>query len=167
MPEDYVGCAWSWGVTIHTWAAKFRRCDHPAWSGAFLSSPPASSPSGQSSGCPYMCMSNVDAKWDFAEILIDSWALPFCTTAITSSGPCLWECISPWQRSGAWVLSALNVTFLLLPNTGWVSGSAAQPCVCTPGCLPAHCDLALKRIHDSGKHFCLGSPLFLSGSSCS
>lgn len=51
-----------------------------------------------------MCMSNVGAKWDFVEILIDSWALPFCTTAVTSSGLCLWECICPRPRSGACVL---------------------------------------------------------------
>lgn len=68
--------------------------------------------------------------------------------------------------------SACSVIRLMSPfrychNSGWASGNVAHPCTFAPGCLPAHCDLALNQIHDSGKHFWWGSPLFLSGSSCS
>lgn len=66
--------------------------------------------------------------------------------------------------------SACCAAHLMSPSRcchSWASANVAHPSVFAPGCLPARCDLASNHRHDSGKHFCLVSALFLSGSSCS
>lgn len=116
MPEDYVGCAWSWGVTIHAWAAWFSWCDHPAWSGVSFC-PPLQPPLRlpirvyEQRGC------QVRLCWD------SNWQLSFTLSYH-------WDCIL-WAMSVrvhlpmAEVCSACSAVHLVSPShcchsTGWV-----------------------------------------------